>query len=194
VRITAALAANLKALNHGLDDPGDAMTATLQQLALDARLGVHSYLGLSVIVNTGADRAVLTALDEPAARTTIAGSLRMPLPPGPGDPAGPSGITLIFYAARAGAFVDLAADLAWLTGRDLAQFVLDADLMLASQPDVHDGQFISSINQAIGVLIARGQNPDQAKRELAKRAARDGVDAVAAANTILNELDREIET
>lgn len=45
MEITAAWAANLKALNHGLDDPGDAMTATLQQLALDARLGVHSYLG-----------------------------------------------------------------------------------------------------------------------------------------------------
>jgi len=43
----------------------------------------------------------------------------------------------------------------------------------------------SLINQAIGMLIARGHTPEQADRKLDAHAARDGVDRHIAARLIL---------
>jgi hypothetical protein len=67
-----------------------------------------------------------TAL-ECEARTDVLSSLLLPLPGAP-RAAGEPSIALVLYAARPGAFVDLAADAAWLTDRPLSSFVLDGHL------------------------------------------------------------------
>lgn len=193
MEITAALAADLGLLSEALDDPVADLAATLKLLAADARLAVRSFLGLSVIIKPlENEQIVLTALEDLARYTEICASLRMPLPLEPADPPITDAIFLILFAARPGAFVDLAADLAWLTERDLGQFVLDADLSVHDEARPAGGlRRISMINQAIGVLIAEGRTVEQADDELARRATRGGVANHVAANTILSRVGTE---
>jgi hypothetical protein len=105
-----------------------------------------------------------TLEDGPAA--DVRTSLWLTLP-GVGDGRASPWVVLILYAGTPGAFVDLTADLAWLTGRPPGDFVLDQHLSGPARPDT--GTYLrtaSVINQAIGVLIARGYTPEQAHREL----------------------------
>ena len=44
-------------------------------------------------------------------------------------------MAIILYAGSPGTFVDLAADLAWLTARPLTDFVLDQHLTVPDGPD-----------------------------------------------------------
>ncbi len=105
-----------------------------------------------------------------------------------GDGAG-VGVDLVVYAGRAGALLDLAADLSWLTGGDLSDFALDEHLHLPVDPDDTLTLLTASlIDQAIGVLIGRGHTPDQARRELDVHAARIGTDRAGAAAHILTTL------
>ncbi|MDT0263620.1 hypothetical protein [Jatrophihabitans lederbergiae] len=54
-------------------------------------------------------------------------------------------------------FIDLATDLAWLTGRTLAEFVLDEHRTLSTEADTPSGLAVASLtNQSIGVLIGHG--------------------------------------
>lgn len=82
---------------------------------------------------------------------------------------------VILYAATPGAFVDLAADLSWLAGLELDEFALDQHLNLPVDPETAGvGQAASLINQAIGVLVARGRTLGAASDELDARAADAG--------------------
>lgn len=106
--------------------------------------------------------------------------------PGVGD-----GLTVAvnLYAGTPGAFVDLAADLAWLTTRPLSDFVLDEHLTVP--PPSNTGtqlQAASIINQAIGVLIGRGHTPEEANGQLDAQAARAGTDRHGAAQLVLATL------
>ena len=115
----------------------------------------------------------------------IATSLRLTLP-GIGDGWAPPAVALILYAKSPGAFVDLAADLAWLTARPLGDFVLDQDLTIPAGSD--SGAQLSAasvINQAIGVLIGLGYTTQQADWRLDTQAAHAGTDRYAAAELIL---------
>jgi hypothetical protein len=92
-----------------------------------------------------------------------------------------------------GAFVDLATDLSWLTGDGLNRgpggFVLDEDLT-PHDPAAPSGlKALSIIEQAIGLLIGRGNTPEQALQHLDLLAADTRVDRLAAAGAILAELD-----
>jgi hypothetical protein len=178
VEITAALAADLAALSEALDEPGADLTRTLRQLAADAKLAVGSFLGLAIRAAASGEPIQLSTLDGASAQVRT--SLMIPLPPAVD---GAAAIGLILYAGTRGAFTDLAADLAWLSGRDLTDFAVDQHL---TAPAEHDGlAALSLINQAIGVLIAHGHTPEQAGRELGDRAARAGVDRHVAATQIL---------
>ena len=74
------------------------------------------------------------------------------------------------YPRQPGAFVDLATDLAWLSGLRLADFVMDEHLTLAFEPRTGEGLIAASaINQAVGVLIGQGHTPDEARRQLEER-------------------------
>lgn len=59
--------------------------------------------------------------------------------------------------------MNLATDLSWLTGRELAEVVLDPNLVVAEDR----GELVrtSWVNQAIGVLIARGYTPEHAAHQ-----------------------------
>lgn len=190
-QITPTLAAPLGLLTEALNDPGADVAASMAAFAADARAAVGSYLGLTVSINGGAAAITFTTLADNAQTPAIRASLRMPMPHLASTRADGIGVgaALILYAGRPGAFVDLAADLAWLTDRELTDYVLDQQLHLPAQPDATLTLLTASlINQAIGVLMGRGHTPEQAHQELDAYAARAGTDRAVAAARILAAL------
>jgi hypothetical protein len=172
VRLPSDLAADLVLLTDALDAPTTDIAATLSALMSAAATAVPSYVGMSVRVCTRHSHVELTTLES----SQIAGittSLRVPLQTEPASPHLDSArFVLILYASKAGALVDLAADLAWLTGSSMDEVRLDDDL--AGAIHLHQAESLrsqSTINQAVGVLIGRGRTPDQAQAELDGRAA-----------------------
>jgi hypothetical protein len=121
----------------------------------------------------------------------VRASLLIPLQPVlVGGAATAAGIDLVLYAATPGAFTDLAADLAWLSGQALSEYALNQHLLGLDATTPTDGLATLSLsNQAIGVLIACGHTPEQAEQELLARAARGGVDRRVAAQQILAGAD-----
>ncbi|WP_409436556.1 hypothetical protein [Mycobacterium sp. SMC-14] len=191
--ITAALAADLAALTEILDDPDLDLTDTLRQLANNARLAVGSYLGLTMLVTVLGRQSRFTVLEEGTELGDIVASLCLPMPPDGSDDSAARHAVLILYAGHPGAFVDLAADLAWLTGRALAEFVLDQHRTPPLAGATPGGLAATSlIDQAIGVLIARGYTPEYAHLELDARAQRLGVSRSGSANDLLSELNRPV--
>lgn len=188
MHITRALSVDLALLTQALDQPEVDLVQTLQQLAADARLAVRSYLGLGLSLTAGDTPFLLAALEENAAPEDIRGSLRMPSPIGGVDDA-EGGCALVLYAARAGAFLDLAADLSWLTGVELSEYPLDQHLSIVAYPSTANTVHTDSvINQAIGVLIGRGHPPDEAHKKLTAQAIEVGTDRYTAAVRILRTL------
>lgn len=185
MNITAALAADLRLLTAALDEPGTDIAATLHQLAADTTAGVPSYLGLSVMVSRSDPLFTSTYLIDGVVAGDVRTSLQLRLP-GLGDGRSPPTVAIIVYAGSPGAFVDLAADLAWLTARPLADFILDQHLVIPAG-SVTGGQLraASAINQAIGVLVGRGYTPQQADWELDTQAGHARTDRLSAAHHIL---------
>jgi hypothetical protein len=187
MEIGAALAAELGILTAALEEPGADVLHSLHRLGVDAQAAVSSYLGLSVIVEGGSPFTFSTLED--GAADKVRTSLRLTLPVGVGEGRAAPLVALIFYAARPGTFVDLAADLAWLTGRPPSEFALDQHL---SDPAGSAGgtsvRAASVINQAIGVLIGRGYSPRQAHSKLDTDADRARTDRDTAAQVILDTL------
>jgi hypothetical protein len=189
VEITAALAADLAILSEGLDERGPGLADAVDQLASDAWLAVRSYLGLTILAQNATFPLLLTAMKPFAHADDVVSSLMLPLTDEVAE-AADQRPAVILYAGRLGAFVDLAADLCWLTGRQLSEFALDQHLRLPAEPNWHTNIRDSSVvNQAIGVLIGRSYTPEQAKRELDARATAAGQTLAEAANIILSGLD-----
>ncbi|MGI8880781.1 MAG: hypothetical protein ACR2KJ_09825 [Jatrophihabitans sp.] len=164
----ACLTARLADLTEALDDPEIDLGTALRRLDDDLRIAVGSYLGMSMTVTVGLDTVEVTDTD-PTDPAVVHASLRVPESALNRLRSG-SRVALTFYAALPGAFVDLAADLAWSTGAALSDFVIDEHL-LPLTPGVHAGGLgvLSVIHQAIGTLIARGHTLDQAGRAVAHR-------------------------
>ena len=190
MKIAAALAAGLGLLTEALDEPGADVADSLRQLMIDAAAAIPTFLGLSVTVDdsdppftfttfvdgVGVDGVGVDGVGTSEVRT----SLRLPLP----------GAVVVLYAGSPGTFVDLAADLAWLTARPLSDFVLDQHLQPSAEQDSATGLFETSvINQSVGVLIGRGHTPEQADRYLAAEAAAAGISRHAVGVRILDGLD-----
>jgi hypothetical protein len=189
VTITPGLAAELALLTQALDLPDTNVADTLTRLTADAQAAVDSYLGLSVAITASQSRFGFTVLDEGVRPEHIRTSLLIPLTPAADENTATASVALILYAGTPGAFVDLAADLAWITGRASADFLLDEHRALASHnADPATLTAKSIINQAIGVLIGRGATPEEAERDLHERAVKAGIDPLAAATLILAAL------
>jgi hypothetical protein len=186
VAITAALAAALASLTLALDEPGTDIAGTVLQLHADARLAVPSYLGLTVIITVDNSPVSFTTLEDGIAPHQVRTSLRLELPGEREDDNPAPSVAVILYAGTPGAFVDLAADLAWLTGRPLTDFARDQHLSPGRSDAATQLQAASVINQAIGFLIGGGSTPEQARRELDARAAATGTDRRTAADIILD--------
>lgn len=187
--ISLGLAAELDLLTRALDLPGTDVAETLIRLAADAKTAVDSYLGLSVMITANRSQFDLTVLDEGTQPEHVRTSLLVPLSGIPDVTTASASVALILYAATPGAFIDLAADLSWITGRTLADFRLDEQRTLISSytNSSHLGA-TSDINQVLGVLIGRGSTPEQAERDLHERAAAAGIDLLGAATLILAAL------
>jgi hypothetical protein len=173
-------------LTETLDEPGTDIAHSLHRLTLDAQAAVPSYLGLSVVVPHSDPPLTVTTLADGAVAGDIRTSLHVPLP-GIGAGHEPVSVALILYAETPGAFVDLAADLAWLTRRPLTDFMLDQHLTVPA--DTTDQlRAVSDTNQAIGALIGRGYTPQQAHRHLDIQAADNRTDRHTAAQLILDTI------
>lgn len=185
---SAALAAELAILAEALDGAGSDPATSLNQLTTDLRRAVPSYLGLTVLL-AGIEQPVeLTVLPD-----GVAGIVTSVLVPLSGPAERRPAVALILYAGTAGAFVDLAADLAWLTGFGLAEFVLDRHLAVPLGRDGGESlRSISLINQALGVLIGQGYLPESAHHELEARAALAGTTRLAIADAILAALNPQV--
>ncbi|MEP6482404.1 MAG: hypothetical protein ABJA94_10405 [Rhodoglobus sp.] len=188
--ITPGLAAELDLLTQALDLPGTDLAENLTRLAAAAQAGVDSYLGLSVEISVDRSQFDLCVLVEGTEQSHIRTSLLVPLSFVATDEYSPAAfVAVILYAAIPGAFTDLAADLAWSTGRPPADFrVNEHQTLPSSYIDSAPLAAISSINQALGVLIGHGVLPEQAERDLHARAVIAGTDLLSAATAILATL------
>lgn len=188
--ITPGLAAELKLLTQALDLPGTDIAETVMRLAADAHAAVASYVGLSVAITTKHAAFELTFLDELTEPGDIQTSLLVPLAfAAEAENSERASVALVLYAANPGGFIDLAADLTWSTGQPVEEFALDEHLTLPSNDaDLSPLTALSTINQALGVLIGRGSIPEQAERDLDARAASAGIEPMAVATLILASL------
>jgi len=189
--IGAALTADLGILTAALDESGADVLHSLHQLGADAQAAVPSYIGLSVTVDGSDPPFTFTTLEDGTA-DNVRTSLRLtPLARVDDGRAAPS-VALILYAETPGTFVDLTADLAWLTGRPPSDFALDQHLSVPAGSDAGTSlRAASVINQAIGVLIGRGYTPRQAHSKLDTQADGAGTDRYTTAQFILDTLTAE---
>jgi hypothetical protein len=187
MKIGAALAADLRMLTAALDEPDADVLQSLHHLGVDALAAVPSYLGLSVAADGSVPPFTFTTLEGSAAED-VRTSLRLTLP-GVGDGQASPSVALTLYAGTPGAFVDLAADMAWLSGRPPGDFALDQHLSVpAGSGDATRLGVASIVNQAVGVLIGRGYTPKEAHRKLGIRADGEGTDRYTAAQFVLDTL------
>ncbi len=184
--ISAALAADLTALTDALAEPGIDLEALLRALAADTRAAVPSYLGLTMRLIIDDHPLTLTTMDP----SPVATSLLLPLSAvGDVEP----GSVMVFYAATPGAFIDIAADVSFALGLDLGEIVLDQHLTpssdpagLSSQTGVQGLAEMSTLNQAIGILIEQGHAPEQAHAELERLAHHAQTTVAAAAQQLIH--------
>lgn len=201
MEISAAVAADLALLEDPLYDPGTDDPRTdlepgimdpIFRVADDARVAVASFMGLTVTL-TGrepVDRVVLrfTLFEDHADARDVGTSLR--LPPPADNPAHPQpGVVVVLYAGTPGAFVDMAADHSYVTGRGSAAADLDQHRGLAMELDITGVLGADRlINEAIGVLLARGRTHSQAVAEIDTLADTAHTNRATAATTILATL------
>jgi len=189
VKFAAALAADLSILTAALDAPGTDVADSLRQLMANAITAIPTFLGLSVTVDGGDPPFRFTTFVEGAWAGGVRTSLRLALP-GVGDVGLLPGVVLVLYAGSPGTFVDLAADLAWLTARPLRDFALDQHLSVSAEwISATSLSEASVINQAIGALIGQGYTPEHAERHLAAQGAAAGITRHAVGLRILARLD-----
>ncbi len=174
-------------LTAALDEPDADVLQSLHQLGVDAQAAVPTYLGLSMTAD-GSDLPFTFTTLEDGAADDVRTSLRLWLP-GVGDGRASPSVALILYAGTPGTFVDLTADLAWLTGRPRSDFALDQHLSVPARSDEATYLRAASVfNQAVGVLIGRGYTPREAHSKLGTQADGEGTDRHTAAQFILDTL------
>jgi hypothetical protein len=186
--ITAATVVALTALTEALDDPDADIEHSLQLMALSAAAAVPSYRGLSIEVAQSNPPLHILAMADRIVTGDARTSLQFTMP-GPREPSSWPTVSIILFADSPGAFVDLAADLAWLTTRPPTDFVLDQHLTAAAQPtSERQLREATAINQAIGALINRGYTPQQANTELSTQATNSSTDRHTVARRILAKI------
>lgn len=181
MKITAALAATLALLGEVLDEPAHEIERSIGRLIADSQAAISAFVGVTVVIGTDPTLSFSLFADEAGPGDAVT-SIKIPMPvrePGPEA-------FVVLYASRPGAFVDLAADITWLTGRPSHDLVVDQHVHVAAGPDRITAVYASrTVNQAIGVLLGRGRTPEQARLELDGRAAKAGVEPPMIAALIL---------
>jgi hypothetical protein len=204
VDLSTSLISQLQELTLSLDGDDHAMDGSLVALMVDLEMAVPSYCGLQLTITQHGFPVVLTAFAE--FEGTAATSLRLPL--SLLNPVLEVPSQVVFYARTPGALVDLAADLTYaLRGAGATDWapsdghegiglrridghwsaiVLDADLPPSTRVSgLYGLADLSTINRAVGVLIANGHHPDDAHDTLRQQAAAVGLEPHAWAIRLL---------
>ena len=182
--ISDAMAADLRALAEATaDEDGVDLRASLNDLCRSADVAVRGFLGLALTVAYPAGQVTLTALRPAAETTAVASSLHMVLSQCAG---GEPESTVTLFAGLPGAFDLLASDLKRLSPQDGRVSSRDAHLRLPPEAERHSVAQLSIVNQAVGILIARGWTFDDAREELRRRAFHDGVPVRASAQRTID--------
>ena len=178
---TTGLLNQLRALAQDARHDGATLTTSLTTLEASLGNAVPSYLGLQLTLTQHGYPVVLTA--GPAASTATT-SLRLPLIL---ISAGcPADSQIVFFATAPGAFVDLDADLHHALGTTDPTVLLDGDLPpLRHAVGLTGGAELGEINRAVGVLIERGTDPDDAHDALRRDATAAGLQPHAYALEVL---------
>lgn len=185
MNLSAALAADLGLLSAAIHDTDGGLEPVLQSLDTELQGAVDSYVGLTITIAAEGHRISFTTSEHDAIART---SLRIPLTAVAGSETGSS---LVVYATNPGAFVDLAADLAWVLEVKPSALVLDQHLAVPAPSEGVAGlREHATINRAIGALIERGHTPEAARAVLRRDADADSGDIPAAAQRILDSLRR----
>jgi hypothetical protein len=166
VEIPVSLEQLLSRLNLDLDDSEIDLTEILDDLVRALLTTVDSFLGLTITMTvTGFPITVSSMSDDVLSLS----SLRLPLP---GLRTSDPGSIVYLFAARLGAFVDLAADLAVALGLEGAALQLDFHTdRTGSVPAGTDLSVATAINQAVGIMIERGYTVEDALTRLQSMAA-----------------------
>jgi hypothetical protein len=180
-----SLASALAALSHGLDNRTvDDVGRGLGQVRAAVRKAVPSFCGLSIAIVLDGYPVTMTSPVPLGGGSRDAGavtSLHLPLSvvavPATGD--------LVLFATTPGAFLDLAADLAYATNAEAGVFALDAHLAPSAGGVPVGVAGFSILNRAIGALIHRGCTPEQAHATITRSATDTGDDLATAAAGIL---------
>jgi hypothetical protein len=163
---TDTLIADLSYFRHALERSDIDLEAQLKALADTVRRTVDSYLGLRVTLIAEGHSFTVTAMQRLVHRGDIASSARLPLAALTGVEAGSM---IVFFAGHAGAFRGLAADPRFaLRMKPMPRGIyLDDQLqgprVISGMSGLSD---VSQVNQAIGILLARGHTIDGARAEL----------------------------
>lgn len=173
------------------DGPAAGDPAVVRRLVGSALAAVPSCQAVMLTVNS-AGLSASFRLTTPAA-----GELEMPvrssllLPLGGAD----SDTTLLLYAGQAGAFDQLATELAGMLADGGLGVAIDQHLAplprrtaaARAAAALADG---GTVNQALGALLEQGWPPEDGPVELDRRAAADGVSRSDAARIVLHSLSR----
>jgi hypothetical protein len=185
---TDTLAVELRYLDHAVQRTGINLAARIRALAGTVRLTVESYLGMRITLICQGHSLTVTAMERSPDQGEIAASARLPLAALTGAEPGSM---IVFYAAHAGAFLDLAADLSFELGVRLDRLSIE-DPHLG--PPVLSGitglSDLSQVNQALGILIGRGHTHEGARTELRRLARLAEATLVPAAQRLIQASQR----
>ena len=138
------------------------LDASLAELTASVKRAVPSYRGLGLIVVIDEQPITVTSAERGNA-SDIATSLSLSLA---WVPLLGIDSQITFYASVPGTFVDLAADLAHALGS--VSLRLDEDIPVVLVSDLTGVHRLSTINEALGVLIGHGHTPDGLSASCAK--------------------------
>ena len=211
--LPAALLAHLKDLTASIGQDGQDLNDTLTALTAALNSTAATYCGLRLTIVENQWLITLTAFtdghDANGHDVPVGTSLRLPL--ALVSPAVDHGSRVVFFAVTPGAFIDLAADLSYVLGgipvsqasppadgddhRDHGgagldghrrAIELDLDLPLPSRVSGLTGLAeLTVLNRAIGMLVAQGNDIEQAHQLLRRDAAAAGVEPHVYAARIL---------
>jgi hypothetical protein len=178
------LAALRQLVTRTQEEPSTLVDATTE---LTAVLGqtVSGFAGLRITV-VHSDVPVTLALVAPGVAGPAATSVAVPLLLLSADHR-PGG-RVVLYSSVPGAFVDLAADLAFVLDRrrEAEEHVeLDADLPLPATSGLTGLDDLATLHRALGHLIDQGHHPDTVEAALRSLASAAGVAPLAFARLLL---------
>lgn len=177
MQLTASLARQLQRLG-GTHDSNDLLLTGLHRLSVDLAVAVPSLLSVSLVLTRRGVQIPFTVLADNAAAAAVHASAALALPPALED-------HLLLQAGTRGAFLLLLDELEAVPSTGLA-LVLDQHLHSATTPTDRSLAAaladVTSIDQAVGVLLERGLLPAAALTELRRRAGMSGSSSLSDAS------------